>query len=78
MVIIQYSQVLYNYFKQIKLTEFLSDVYIKHIMSIILSIFIAGYKGKTTNFECVSKHHRTTVTFSYLLIYSYLIFLSVK
>lgn len=61
MIIIQYSKSLYNYFKQIKLTEFLSDVYIKHIMTIVLSVFIAGYKGKTINFECVSEHHRTTV-----------------
>ena len=30
-------------------------------MSILLSIFIAGYHGKTTNFAKNSSYHRTTI-----------------
>ena len=30
-------------------------------MAIILSVFLRGYRGKTTDFVLTSKHHRTTV-----------------
>lgn len=53
--------VIYNCLKKLKLTTFLSDVNIKHIITIMLSAFMTGYKGKTVDFARVGNCHRTTV-----------------
>lgn len=34
---------------------------VKHILAIIISIFLPGYRGKTVDFEGSSPHHRTTI-----------------
>lgn len=60
---IHYSNSIYNYFKTFKLGLFLSDVYLNHLMSIIVSVFLRGYRGKTIDFAEVSHHHRTTVAY---------------
>ena len=39
----------------------MSDIYLRHLMAIILSVFLRGYRGKTTDFTIASLHHRTTV-----------------
>ena len=38
-----------------------TNVYVSHIMSILLSVFAAGHRGKTVNFEKHSSCHRTTI-----------------
>ena len=52
---------IYNYFKHLKLGLFLSDIYLKHLMAIIVSVFLSGYRGKTIDFAQASQNHRTTV-----------------
>lgn len=59
--IIHHSNKIYNYFKALNLNCFLSDIYLQHFMAIILSVFLRGYRDKTTDFALTSQHHRTTV-----------------
>lgn len=59
--IIHHSNKIYNYFKVLNLNCFLSDIYLQHFMAIILSTFLRGYRGKTTDFALTSQHHRTIV-----------------
>lgn len=58
---IHHSSFLYNQFQQLNLCNFYSKRVIKHLMSILISIFIAGYKGKVLNFAQHSSCHRTTI-----------------
>ena len=60
---IHHSNSIYNYFKSLKLGLFLSDVYLNHLMSIIVSVFLRGYRGKTIDFAEVSCLHRTTTAY---------------
>lgn len=60
---IHHSDSIYNYFKSLKLGLFLSDVYLNHLMTIIVAIFLRGYRGKTVDFAEVSHHHRTTIAY---------------
>ena len=59
---IHYSNTVYNYFKELNLGLFLSDVYINHLMSVVSAVFHSDYKGKTIDFAKVSNHHRTTIS----------------
>ena len=47
---IHHSNSIYNYFKSLKLGLFLSDVYLNHLMTIMVSVFLRGYRGKTIDF----------------------------
>ena len=58
---IHHSSKIYNYFKSFKLGLFLSDVYLNHLIAIILSVFLRGYRGKTVDFALASNSHRTTI-----------------
>ena len=58
---IHHSNSIYNYFKSLKLGLFLSDVYLNHLMIIMVSVFLRGYRGKTIDFAEVSCMHRTRV-----------------
>lgn len=60
---IHHSNIIYNYFKTLKLGQFLSDVYLNHLMTIIVSVFLRGYRGKTIDFAQVSHYHRTTIAY---------------
>lgn len=55
------SNVIYNCLKKLNLGTFLSDVSMRHIIAIMLSVFMTGYKGKTVDFARASDCHRTTV-----------------
>ncbi len=62
------SQILYiiphsytNQFKKIKLMQILFEPSNKPSLSILISIFILGYHGKTTDFAKNSSCHRTTI-----------------
>ena len=52
---------IYNQFKKLNLCKFYSNRVINHLMSILISIFISGYHGKTTDFAKNSSCHRTTI-----------------
>ena len=58
---IHHSSFIYNQFKKLNLCKFYSNRVINHLMSILSSIFISGYHGKTTNFAKNSSCHRTTI-----------------
>ena len=58
---IHHSSFLYNQFKKFDLCKYYSNRVINHLMSILISIFISGYHGKTTDFAKNSSCHRTTV-----------------
>ena len=60
---IHHSNSIYNYFKSLKLGLFLSDVYLNHLMTILVSVFLRGYRGKTIDFAEVSSQHRTTTAY---------------
>ena len=58
---IHHSPFIYNQFKKLNLCKFYSNRVTNHLMSILISIFISGYHGKTTDFAKNSSCHRTTI-----------------
>lgn len=60
---IYHSRIIYNTLKQLNLCKIYSQTYIKHILAIILSVFTAGFNGKTVDFEQSSPCHRTTIAY---------------
>lgn len=58
---IYHSNTIYNWLKKLNLGLFLSDIYMNHLVAIILSVFFNGYKGKTVDFAQASLYHRTTI-----------------
>ena len=60
---IHHSEKIFNSLKKINITQKLSSIAIKHIITIIITIFSFGYRGKTVNFERNSDNHRTTVAY---------------
>lgn len=60
---IHHSETIFNSLRKLNLTQNLSHIAIKHIITIIITIFSFGYRGKTVNFERNSDNHRTTVAY---------------
>ena len=58
---IHHSLFIYNQLKKLNLCKFYSNRVINHLISILISIFISGYHGKTTDFAKNSSCHRTTI-----------------
>ena len=58
---IYHSQSIYNHFKQLKLGLFLSDVYLRHLMAIVVSFFLNGFRGKIADVAGIAACHRTTI-----------------
>ena len=58
---IHHSSFIYNQFKKLNLCKSYSHRVINHLMSILISICITGYHGKTTDFAKNSSCHRTTI-----------------
>lgn len=58
---IYHSNIIFNIFMKLNLCEIYSNTVLKHIISIVISSFMFGYKGKTINFEANSNNHRTTI-----------------
>ena len=58
---IHHSVFIYNHLIKLNLCKFYSNRVINHLMSILASIFISGYHGKTTDFAKNSSCHRTTI-----------------
>ena len=48
---IHQSKTIYNYLKNLNLGSVFSHTVIKHILSILISVFSMGYNGKTVDFE---------------------------
>lgn len=59
---IHYSETIVNELKEKKIYEKFSECILKHIVTILISIFSIGYKGKIVNFAVHSGCHRTTIT----------------
>ena len=55
------SRSIYKCLREIKLCERLSHIAIKHIMTILITMYSVGYRGKTVDFSRNSPHHRTTI-----------------
>ena len=60
---IHHSETIFNSLKKFNLTQKLSHIAVKHIITIIITIFSFGYRGKTVNFERNSDNHRTTAAY---------------
>ena len=60
---IHHSSFIYNQFKKLNLCKFYSNRVIKHLLSILISIFISGYHRKTTDFAKNSSCHTTTIAY---------------
>ena len=60
---IHHSETIFNSLKKLSITQKLSNIAIKHIITIIITIFSFGYRGKTVNFERNSDNHRTTAAY---------------
>lgn len=58
---IHQSRTIYNHLKKLNLCSIFSHTVIKHILSILISVFSTGYNGKTVDFEKYSSCHRTTI-----------------
>lgn len=58
---IHHSSFIYNQFKKLNLCKFYSNRVVNHLMSILISIFLSGYHGKTTAFAKNNSCHRTTI-----------------
>ena len=59
---IHYSEVICNCLTAQNLAHKLSDYVLGYIISIMISIFCAGYKGKTVDIERHSDRHRTSIS----------------
>ena len=58
---IYHSTIIYKRLKQLGICRFFTNTYVSHIMSVLLTVFTVGYRGKTVNFEKHSLCHRTTI-----------------
>ena len=54
------SATIYKCLLQLKLEKCYRRVILRHIMSILISVFTIGYKGKTVQMGKSSEKHRTT------------------
>ena len=55
------SASIYKCLLDLNICQDFTHVVVKHIMSILISVFCYGYKGKTIQFERSSPCHRTTI-----------------
>ena len=55
------SEVIYKYLSFLKFEGHFRRLVLRHIVSILLSVFMAGYKGKTVQMSENSEKCRTTV-----------------
>ena len=59
---IHYSEEICNSLKEKNLYETLTGYAVEYIMAIIVTIFSAGYRGKTVDMEQHSERHRTSIS----------------
>ena len=58
---IHHSRTIYKWLVSINVYRDFSHIVAKHITAIIMSVFFAGFRGKTVQFSQVSTCHRTTI-----------------
>ena len=58
---IYHSDLVFKCIREIKICQVFTYTVVKHIIAILISVFCAGYKGKTRQFAENSPHHRTTI-----------------
>lgn len=58
---LHYSEAVFKTFRELKLGMILSDVYLKHLMSVITATFTRGYRGKMVDIARNSDKTRTTI-----------------
>lgn len=58
---IHHSEVIYKYLRALNLSQIFTHTVVKHFLSILISVFSQGYRGKTVQFEQNSHCHRTTI-----------------
>ena len=58
---IHHSEEIFNSLAKINLSNKFSKITITHIITILITIFSVGYRGKTVDFETHSNCHRTTI-----------------
>ncbi len=60
---IHQSAVICNSLKEKNIYKKFSEKVMKHIITILISIYCLGYQGKTINFANHSDNHRTTIAY---------------
>ncbi len=60
---IHQSATICNSLKEKNIYKKFSENVMKHIITILISIYCVGYRGKTTNFANHSENHRTTAAY---------------
>lgn len=63
-----YSNIICNHSKMLTFGLLLSDICLNHLLAIVISVFLRGYRGKAIDSAEVSKYHRTIT--AYFLNYS--------
>ena len=58
---IYHSKSIYKYLLENKICQHFTHTVIRHIMAILVAVFVSGYRGKTVQIAQVSPRHRTTV-----------------
>ena len=56
-------EVIYNCFLELRLKQHFRRLVLRHIMSILVAVFMLGYKGKANQMSQASEKHRTTVAY---------------
>ena len=57
------SEIIYKCFLELRLEQHFRRLVLRHIMSILVAVFMLGYKGKTIQMSEASEKHRTTVAY---------------
>lgn len=57
------SDVIYNCFLELRLEQHFRRLVLRHIVSILVAVFLFGYRGKTIQMSEASEKHRTTVAY---------------
>ena len=55
------SEIIFNNILKIGLEKIFRRLVLRHIMSILIAVFMPGYKGKTTQMSAECEEHRTTI-----------------
>ncbi|MBR2131640.1 MAG: hypothetical protein IJ955_03730, partial [Oscillospiraceae bacterium] len=55
------SEVIFKYISSLKLDQHFRRIVLQHITTILISVFMYGYNGKTVEMSRVSARSRTTI-----------------
>lgn len=60
---IHHYTIIFKCLEEINITSSFKDIAVKHFITIIITVFMKGYNGKTVDFEKYSLNHRTTIAY---------------